>query len=695
MLQLETPGDGIAIVTIDLPDHPVNVIREDFFPAVDAMIRSVEADPLIKAVILRSGKNDSFVAGADLAMVSSFPSAAAATSFIRRGQALLDRIAGSPKRWVAAVHGAAMGGGLELALACHARVATDHPSTVLALPEVLVGLLPAGGGTQRLPRLIGLPQALSMMLTGSRVRARKGLSLGLIDDLCEPGDLLDRATVLAHDGVDRVEPFSRTMSRLPLVRTLILRKARQRTLSRTRGLYPAPLAILECVATGLSDGYEPGLELEALRFGKLATGREARNLIWLFDTTGKLKKTPTPQSRPIERVGVLGAGLMGEGIASVSLAVAEVLLADVSESVLDHASRRIEASLERRTATGALSSEDAARQRERLSLHHEAAALSGCDVVIEAVFENLALKRTSFQELARVNDPGTILATNTSAIPIGSIAESVPGPERVVGMHYFSPVPKMPLLEIIRGDATSQTAIDTALKLGVDQGKVPVVVSDGPGFYTTRILAPLINEAVMLVEEGVPVESIDDAMKNAGFPVGPITLLDEVGIDVAAHVSSTLGNAFSARGHEPSRSLKTMVEAGLLGRKSGEGFYSWKPDFRRRHKHPSSLARSLVRKGSSSAERSEVVDRCVLAMVNEAAHCHQEGIIPSPLVGDVAAVLGLGFPAFRGGPFHYVDTFGAKALVSRMKELAAQHGPRFTPARELLEMAEAGSHYYQ
>ncbi len=692
---LETRDDGLAVVTIDLPDRPVNVIRNDFFPAIESMIGTIESDPLIKGVILRSGKRESFVAGADLDLVSSFTSAEEARSFIRRGQAILDQIAASPKAWVAAIHGAAMGGGLELCLACHARVATDHPATVLALPEVMVGLLPAGGGTQRLPRLIGLPQSLAMMLTGKRVRARKAQSLGLVDRVCHPDDLMREAASLAQLGSDRVAPFAQTASRFPLIRSLILRKARRDTLKRTRGVYPAPLAILDCVATGLSEGYERGVEQEALSFARLALGRESRKLIWLFNATGELKKTDTSSARPLNRIGVLGAGLMGEGIAAVTLPVAEVHLADISKSSLERARTHIAESLDKRVASGSLTPDDAETQRARLTLHQEAKDVRSCDVVIEAVFEDLELKRTMFRTLERNNEAATILATNTSAIPIASIAEAVSAPARVVGMHYFSPVPKMPLLEIVRGESTSDAAVDTAVKLGLAQGKVPVVVRDGPGFYTTRILAPLINEAVILVEEGNSIQAIDSAMKNAGFPVGPITLLDEVGLDIAAHVSSTLGKAFSARGHTPSTSLKKMVEAGLLGRKSGEGFYIWKPDLLGRRKRPGTHAVSLVRVASDVAEPSEIVDRCTLAMVNEAVHCYQEGVIPSPLVGDVAAVLGLGFPPFRGGPFHYVDTFGAKVIVARLRELAVQKGARFAPASQLLEMAAADIHYYQ
>lgn len=683
------------MVTIDLPDRSVNVIRDDFFPAVESITEAVESDPLIKAVILRSGKRDSFLAGADLSLVSSFESPDAATRLIRRAQSLLDRIEASPKRWIAAIHGAALGGGLELSLACHARVATDDPVTVLGLPEVLVGLVPAGGGTQRLPRLIGLPQALSMMLTGSRIRARKARSLGLIDDLCEPDDLLERAAALAHSDSDRVSPLMRTATRFPLIRNLILRKARQETLKRTHGLYPAPPAILDCVATGLSEGYERGLDEEAVRFGRLATGRKSRKLIWLFNATTELKKRPTPLAQPINRIGIIGAGLMGEGIASVSLPVAEVFLTDVSEERLDHARNAIEVNLGKRTASGSLRPEEAERQRKRFSTHGDAGQLRSCDVVIEAVFENLELKRNVLRDVARINETTTVLATNTSAIPIASISETVPNPERVVGMHYFSPVPKMPLLEIIRDERTSEAAIDTAVSLGLAQERVPVVVVDGPGFYTTRILAPLLNEAVILVEEGTPITEIDQAMKSSGFPVGPITLLDEVGIDVAAHVSATLGKAFAARGHRPSPSMKAMVEAGLLGRKSGEGFYSWRRSVIGRGKRPGHHATRLVRQGSTSAETSEIVDRCTLAMVNEAVHCHQEKVIPSPLVGDVAAVLGLGFPSFSGGPFHYVDTFGAKVIVSRLRELTAKHGSRFAPATQLVEMAETGRHYHE
>lgn len=687
--------DGVAIVTFDLPGRPVNVIHESFFSEVAELIDRVESDDSIRAALIRSGKKDSFVAGADLELVRSFRSAEKARAFIQRGHVLLNRIADSPKRWVAAIHGTAMGGGLELALACHARIATDDPATVLALPEVMVGLLPAGGGTQRLPHLVGLPEALGMMLTGSRVRARKAKAVGLVDELCAPDRLETRAREAARQIPDQQVPFSRVATLLPIVRGIILRSATRRTLARTKGLYPAPMAILECVSTGLSEGFERGLEMEASHFGKLATGREARNLIWLFHATGELKKRDAPGARAVRRVGVVGAGLMGEGIASVSLPVAEVVLEDLSDRALEKAESKITAGLEKRVASGAVRREDADEQLGRLRITRSLEELEECDLVIEAVFEDLDLKKKLFGELAAICR-SAVLASNTSALPIRAISADLGEPDRLVGMHYFSPVPKMPLLEIVRAAHSSESAVDTAVRFGIDQGKIPIVVNDGPGFYTTRILAPLINEAVLLVEEGVPVNTIDEAMRGAGFPVGPITLLDEVGIDVASHVSDTLGKAFAARGHRPSSSLKRLVDHGLLGRKSGEGFYLWSKRLFGGRKRPGRHVLGLIGvKHEGSVEPATIVDRCLLVMVNEAAQCHAEGIVGSPLDGDVGAILGLGFPPLHAGPFHYIDRFGPKAIVTRLRALAAKYGDRFNPCEELCEMAETKRHYYE
>ncbi|MDX1583105.1 MAG: 3-hydroxyacyl-CoA dehydrogenase NAD-binding domain-containing protein [Thermoanaerobaculia bacterium] len=683
----------MAILTFDLPGRPVNVIHQGFFPEISGLIDRIESDESITAVVIRSGKEGSFVAGADLDLVDSFTSAEQAREFIESGHVILNRIAESPKTWIAAIHGAAMGGGLELALACHGRIVTDDPETVLALPEVMLGLLPAGGGTQRLPRLLGLPESLKMMLTGAKRRARKAKAMGLADEICGPSELIERAVRLARSPIHRSMPFSRWATLLPIVRRTILRRARHSTLDRTRGRYPAPVAILDCVSVGLAEGPERGLEKEAEQFGRLATGREAQNLIWLFNATNELKKRPTPDALPVAKVGIVGAGLMGEGIASVSLPIAEVVLEDVSEDALGKARNKITASLDKRATSGAVRNRD--EQLRRLRMTRSLDDLENCDLVIEAVFESLELKKKIFREAAEIS-PGATLASNTSAIPISAIGEDLPRPERLVGMHYFSPVPKMPLLEIVRAGPTAEETVDTAVRFGVDQGKIPIVVGDGPGFYTTRILAPLINEAVLLVEEGVPVTEIDEAMKNAGFPVGPITLLDEVGIDVAAHVSDTLGKAFAARGHRPSSSMKALVAEGLLGRKSGEGFYVWRHRSAGGRTRPSRRALDLIEfeKSHDQPEPATVSDRCVLALVNEAAQCRAEGIIDSPLDGDVGAIMGVGFPPFHGGPFHYIDRFGAKAVVSKLRSFASKYGERFEPAEDLVEMAKSDGRYY-
>jgi 3-hydroxyacyl-CoA dehydrogenase/enoyl-CoA hydratase/carnithine racemase len=615
----------------------------------------------------------------------------------RDGNALLERIATSKKPVVAAVHGAALGGGLEVALACHYILATDDPKTVLAQSEVMLGLLPAGGGTQRLVERVGLIAALPMLLTGKRVRARRAKKMGLVDAITTPGGIAEtgaRAALALANGSLKRRPRKKTpMDRLAATapgRALVLRKARGQVARQTRGLYPAPPAILECVETGLRKGRAAGLARESEYFGKLAVTPESRNLVRLFHAMNEAKKGTDGEARMVERLAVLGGGFMGAGVASVSLGLCPVVVRDISDEVLGSAARSIDDGLKRQVRSGAIRRVESDRRRSRLLLTTDVDDLRGADVVVEAVFEDLELKRRVLAEIEERVAEDTVFASNTSALPISEIAARAHHPERVIGMHYFSPVPKMPLLEIVVADRTAPWATATAHSLGTAQGKTCIVVKDGPGFYTTRILAPYLNEAVLLIEEGARVEDVDRAMRDFGYPVGPLALVDEVGIDVGAHVARDLGRAFADRGLEGSGAMPKLIEAGLHGRKNGRGFYLY-PKKKKKKKEVNAKVYELLGGGERrSIAGAEIHDRLALLMVNEAVHCLQEGVISSSRDGDLGAILGLGFPPFRGGPFRYVDTVGREAIVARLKELAQKHGKRFEPAASL---EEAGTFY--
>ena len=692
--------DGVAVLIFDTPGSPVNILSREVLLEVDELLGSVLSDPAVRAVVLASGKRDSFVAGADLKQVLAMETAEEGAAFSRSGHRILDRIASSPKPFVAAIHGAALGGGLEVALACHYLLASDHPKTVLALPEVMLGLLPGGGGTERLPARVGLATALPMLLTGRRLRARQAAKAGLVDALTSPGGIVETAALAARRLADgslkrrgRTKTLADRLAALPPIRALVLRKARQQVLRKTLGLYPAPLSILESVAACLSKGRAAGQEMEAVLFGRLVADAGSKNLIRLFEAMTELKKGGDTEARPVRRLAVLGAGLMGEGIAAVSLGLGPVVLKDVTPEALGKAARNLHRSLAKRVRSRSLDRAERDRHWFGLTLATDPALLAGADVVIEAVFEDLDLKRKVLAEAERIISPEAVFASNTSALPIAEIARDAKHPERVLGMHYFSPVPKMPLLEIIAAEKTAPWALETARRLGVAQGKTVIVVKDGPGFYTTRILAPLLNETILLLEEGAEIGALDRALRQFGFPVGPVTLLDEVGIDVAAHVSHDLGQAFSRRGLSPSATLARLAEEKVFGRKNKRGFYRYDTGKGRREVD-TSIYRFFGGPSRKAIDPGTMVDRLVLLMVNEAVWCLAEGVLSTPRDGDVGAILGLGFPPLRGGPFRYADALGAAPLADRMKHLAEIHGPRFAPAPLLVRMAAHGSLFH-
>ena len=695
-LRLEKRPDGVAMLTFDQPDSQVNVLNSAFSELFKKLVDEVESDQMVRACVLASAK-DSWIAGADLHQVAAVTDPTILETMIRDFHAQLDRIASSRKPYVAAIHGAALGGGLEVALACHYRIGSDDAKTVLGLPELMLGLIPAGGGCQRLPRLIGISKALPAILMSQRFRAKQAYRMGLLDALTTPKGIAETAAKAAlklSDGTLRPRRELGLLDKIlamPPFLGILIGQARAQTLKKTHGNYPAPLAAIDAIEAGLARGYKAGQAAEIKAFGCVGSGPVSKNLIFIFDAMNELKKLPDePKPRTVRKLAVIGAGFMGEGVASVSLPIGSVVVKDVTNDMLARMAKNIRKSLDARLGK-ALTRLERDRQWARLSGTTEPDGIKGADLVIEAVFEKLELKKQVLAEAERAIAPDAVFASNTSALPIAEIAEGAQHPERVLGMHYFSPVPKMPLLEIIVHPGTADWALQTARAYGQAQGKTCIVVKDGPGFYTTRILAPYMNEAMVLLEEGAAIEALDKALLDFGFPVGPIALLDEVGIDVGAHIARDLGKAFGHRGLGGSGAILKVSEAGYSGRKNSRGFYRYDTKKKTVNEAVYTFFGGPARKKLPAKEMAE---RLALLLANEAVHCLQEGILASARDGDMGAILGLGFPPFLGGPFHHLDTLGAKAVVDRMQQYEQRLGPRFTPAPLLAEMARDGKRFY-
>ena len=694
---------GILTVAIDVPNESMNVLNQALAQEFDKLTARIEDDNGIRSVILISGKDNSFVAGADIKMLQSVRSFEETRQLIINGHELFQRVSESSKPFVAAIHGPCLGGGLELALACHYRIATDDTKTKIGLPEVMLGLLPGGRGASLVPRMVNLPQALDLLLTGRQLNAKRARRLGLIDEVVPSAILKDVARKTALNAVlstrsKRKQSLRDRILRMPGVRGLILRKARQQVMKTTRGLYPAPLAILEVAETSLSSSLIEALEVESTRFAELAMSAEANQLMNIYFASNDLKKERFIESdvneRQVNRVGILGGGLMGAGIALVSIDKANVAvrMKDIRHEGILSACRHVDTFYSKRVKRRVLSQEQAKKRMSRFSGTLDYSGFDRCDLVIEAVFEDLILKQQMLSDVEILGNEDTVFATNTSSIPVAEIAANAIRPGNVLGMHYFSPVEKMPLLEIIRHSGTSDQAVATAVAFGRKQGKTVVVVKDGPGFYVNRILAPYINAAMRCGMDGVPFNKIDQALVNFGFPVGPFKLLDEVGIDVGSKVQPILEEAYGSR-MLGSDLQKKLVESNRVGKKAGKGFYRYdKP------KNSKTIDETIYQELGISPHKqiseSQIVDQCLLMMLNEAVFCLQDGTIFCPRDGDIAAVFGIGFPPFLGGPFRYMDQRGLSVTVAAMRKLQKNVSNRYEPAPLLIEMAEKSHSFY-
>lgn len=696
--------DHIGIIKMDKPNSEYNIISTDVVDEFNSVLDEIEKNNEIKAAVLISNKKD-FMAGADikgfLKMMPGEPKEAALT-----GHKLLLRIENSKKPFIAAIHGACMGGGTEISLACAGRVAAKDPKTMMGLPEVKLGLLPGMGGTQRLPKLVGVQAALDIMLTGKNIYASKARKIGLVDIVVDRPKLLTAAKKhalnIASGKFKRKDkrPFLyKVLESNPLTRNIIFKKAGEIVQRQTYGNYPAPFKIMESVKFGLAHSLEKGIENEVTLFEELFFTPQAKQLINIFLGMTSLKKNPLQNHvKKVDSIAILGAGLMGEGIAEVSLQKGwDIILKDINLEMLSKARENIRKALNKKVKQRVYHKTEAAILMNKLHTDIEYTGFTKPDLIIEAVFEDIGIKHKVIAELEKNIRKDAIIATNTSALPIKDIAANAKKPENIIGMHYFSPVPKMPLLEIIVHEKTSDWVTATAMDVGIKQGKTCIVVKDGPGFYTTRILAPFINEALLLMEEGVDPLFIDKTMKKFGFPIGPITLMDEVGIDVGAHVTSgDLGILFEKRGAKSSDVLKRMMVKGFKGKKNKKGFllYDEKTGKKIRGKINPAITEFFPAKNSNIAVE-EIQQRMAMMMVNEAVLCLEEGILEKPLDGDIGAIFGLGFPPFRGGPFRYVDYEGFENILNLLKTLQEKHGVRFKPAALFKKYINENKKFYE
>lgn len=725
-LRFDVNDQGIAILTLDVAEQRMNTLSPMLWEAFEQAFTRLEKEPSIKAMVFTSGKKDSFIAGADIHVIQKAPDKTAATKMSQELHQMLNRFElltqkhGKPV--VAAIDGPCLGGGLELALACRYRVITQSPKTILGLPEVKLGLLPGGGGTQRLPRLVGVAQALGMILTGKNIRPAQALKMGLVDQVVPKNMLMSAAIQLAQAALqgkaDKPKPhgFKKIQAAAnqvanpqflqglaleanPLGLRLLFKKAQDGLLKQTHGNYPAPKRAIEVVRTGMLKGMQAGFKAEAEAFGDLAMTPESKALIHLYFSSEELKKdngvaNPEITPKKIKHVGMLGGGLMGGGIATVSLTPGQfsVRIKEVNESGVANCRRYVQKYLDKQVAKRRKTSFEVPQLMGALTGSSKWMGFGQTDVMIEAVFEDIKIKHAVLQEAEKAGRDDLIFASNTSCIPITKIATASKHPETVIGMHYFSPVEKMPLLEVITHEKTADWVTATCVGLGKAQGKTVIVVNDGPGFYTTRILVPYMNEAAHLISEGVPIETIDRALVHMGFPVGPITLMDEVGLDTGAKISHLMLDVFGDRMALPP-AMDKVVADNRKGRKNNRGFFTYE-NGKKGGVDPSVYAFFEQPKTKPVLEEKHIQDRIALQMVNEAVHCLEGNILRSPRDGDIGAIFGLGFPPFLGGPFYYIDRMGAQNIVQRLEKLEQQYGARFAPAPLLKQYAQNNQKFY-
>lgn len=696
----EVTADAIAVLTFDRPDSAANIFDRATLEELNAHLDAIERDSTLRGVVLASAKPGIFIAGADLHSLSTAPMNAL-REMVEFGQRVFSRLAALPLPTAAAIHGAALGGGFEVCLACDFRFATPDKATKLGLPEVQLGILPAWGGSTRLPRLIGLPKALDLILAGKTVVAKQALKLGMVDDLVPHESLLAVAlakVMKAGRKPHRPTPLAMKATNNLLVANLISMWTQPKLFKKTRGHYPAVLKALEVVTLGVGRSEERALKLEADAICQLAQTEAAKNMIRVFFLQERAKKLgfgserkDAAAPRRVERAAVIGAGVMGAGIAQwLAARGVSVLLRDINTDAVGRGMASVAKLFADGTKRRTFTPVEARAAMDRISPVVELPSLRRADVIIEAAVEKMDLKKDIFRKLEQLAGPDTILATNTSALSVTELADSLCASERVVGIHFFNPVHRMQLVEVIHTPRTDAEVVRRALKFVQAMGKLPVLVKDSPGFVVNRVLMPYLVEAARLFEAGAEVTDLDEAMLDFGMPMGPLRLVDEVGTDVSLHVAETLASHCHRRMAVP-EVLSKLVKGGHLGRKSGEGFYLHQG----KEASVGEAAERFVKDDSAAnLDRVDLELRMVLLMVNEAARCVEEGIVSGPEDVDFAMIMGAGFAPFRGGPLRHADTLGVANVVRAMNELVDEGEERFAPCALLKDLAAKDGKLY-
>ena len=710
-IDFKIDADGIALLTIDVKDKPMNVITPEFMDEIAESADKISNDEKIKGAVITSGK-DSFMAGADLKeLVDVFDErkdVAEVYAWCRKLQQAYRKLETCGKPVAAAINGTALGGGLELCLACHYRVAADNPKSVLGQPEVQIGLLPGAGGTQRLPRLMGIEPALRLLTEGKHVKPATALELGFVNEVVEAGTEVAAAKAWIMNNGDAEQPWDKQGFRVPggaglmhpsaiqtqMVGTALLQKM-------TNHNYPAPIAIMSSVYEGSVLPIDKALDVESKYFAKMLVNPVSRNMTrTLFINKGaadKLVRRPKdPEKRPVTKLGILGAGMMGAGIAYVSAyAGIQVVLLDTSQDNADKGKDYSRKLLQRRIDRGRLTSDKAADILERIQTTTDYDELVGCELIIEAVFEDTDIKADVTAKTEAVIPEHAIFASNTSTLPITGLASASRRPEQFIGIHFFSPVDKMPLVEVIVGEKTNEIAIAQALDYIQQIRKTPIVVNDSRGFYTSRVFGTYSKEGITMLAEGINPALIENVARQAGMPVGPLAVTDEVTLELSYHVMSqtrkALGDAYVAT---PADDVigKFVEDLDRRGKRFGKGFYDY-PEAAKKHLWPG-LANHYPL-ASEQPDPDEVRQRILYVQAIETVRCLEEGVVTHPADADIGSILGWGFPPYTGGTLSFIETEGLEHFVSEADRLAETYGERFAVPQSLRSMAEKGETFYQ
>ncbi|MCZ2175276.1 MAG: enoyl-CoA hydratase/isomerase family protein [Burkholderiales bacterium] len=709
MINYNVDSEGIATLEWDLPGRSQNVLNEETMAAFAACVQKALADPAVKGLLVASAKAD-FIAGGDLEMLLKAGDAQAMSDNLKGWHKLMRALETAGKPVAAALNGTTLGGGLEVALACHYRVASDNPKARFGFPEVTLGLLPGAGGTQRAPRLMGIQPALMLLTEGKRIKAADAQKQGLIHAVVPAGKERDAARAWLLDatakGGKTLQPWDQKGFRIPGggvmtpsgMQTFMAGNAMLR--EKTQGNYPAPKHILSCVFEGLQTDIDTGLAIETRYFVNLVTGPVAKNMIrslfFFMQDANKLARRP--KDVPVQKftkIGMLGAGMMGAGIAhAAATAGLEVVLLDSTQENAEKGKAYSAKLLEKRVAKSQLPQDGAAAVLARIKPTADYADLAGCELVVEAVFEDRALKADVTKKTEAVIGKDALFASNTSTLPITGLAEASARPANFIGLHFFSPADKMPLVEIIMGKQTSQQTLARSMDFVRAIGKTPIVVNDARGFYTSRVFGTYLSEGMALLQEGVAPALIDNAGRLAGMPVGPLALADEVSIElvhkIASQTKKDLGDQYVSRAADQVAALMAD-KLGRLGKKGGHGFYEYPADARK-HLWPGLAEHFPVKAEQPGLEA--VVERLMLIQSLETVRCMEEGVLTSPADADVGAILGWGYPPFRGGPIGQIHTLGVANFVTACDRLAEQCGERFRPTDGLRKKAAEGAQFF-